>query len=147
MCLGSDETLHILVAGSQSRLWDTQPLLMIARPAITLAGFKRKKNKEYVFLKSKKQTHKQTSSIFILTRPKIMFEPFWKCTETLFLATKMWSRVDCHPAWPVLSAAAPQFKQSCTKQLCEVQPPLKSSFHLLFIQTRCLWPHPLCSPG
>lgn len=53
VCLGNDETLHILVAGSQSRLWDMQPLLIIVRPVIMLGGFKRKKNKEYAFLKSK----------------------------------------------------------------------------------------------
>lgn len=36
-----------------------------------------------------------------------MFELFWKCTKTLLLVTKMWSHVECHSAWPVLSAAAP----------------------------------------
>lgn len=40
-----------------------------------------------------------------------------------------------------------QLKHSCNKQLSEVQPSLKSPFHILFIYTRWLWLYSLCPSG
>lgn len=65
---------------------------------------------------------------------------------------KLFSNTKAFEGWQTYYTREPhhrhsQLKHSCTKQLSEVQPSLKSPFHILFIYTRWLWLYSLCPSG